>query len=61
MQGGKTVFHFSSVADCPGAVSGTVIRRDLGMSETQAGSGTLNLDVLVAGGRTIVSAQKPAA
>ena len=38
-----------------------IIRRNLGMNETQGGSGTLNLDVLVAGGRTIVSAQKPAA
>ena len=38
-----------------------IIRRNLGMNETQRGSGTLNLDVLVAGGRTIVSAQKPAA
>ena len=38
-----------------------IIRRNLGMNETQGGSGTLNLDVLVAGGRTVVSAQKPAA
>ena len=38
-----------------------IIRRNLGMNETQGGSGTLNLDVLVAGGRRIVSAQKPAA
>jgi len=38
-----------------------IIRRNLGMSETQGGSGTLNLDVLVAGGRRIVSAQKSAA
>ena len=38
-----------------------IIRRNLGMNETQGGSGTLNLDVLLAGGRTIVSAQKPAA
>ena len=38
-----------------------IIRRNLAMNETQGGSGTLNLDVLVAGGRRIVSAQKPAA
>jgi hypothetical protein len=37
-----------------------IIRRNLGMNETQGGSGTLNVGVLVAGGRTIVSAQKPA-
>ena len=38
-----------------------IIRRTLGMNGAQGGSGTLNLDVLVAGGRRIVSAQKPAA
>ena len=33
-----------------------IIRRNLGMNETQGGSGSLNLDVLVGGGRVIVSA-----
>jgi hypothetical protein len=33
-----------------------IIRRNLGMNETQVGSGSLNLDVLVGGGRVVVSA-----
>jgi hypothetical protein len=33
-----------------------IIRRNLGMNETQGGSGSLNLDVLVGGGRVIASA-----
>jgi hypothetical protein len=32
----------------------TIIRRNLGMNENQGGSGTLNLNVLVAGCRTVV-------
>jgi hypothetical protein len=38
-----------------------IIRRNLGMNETQGGSGTLNLNVLVGGGRRVISAQEPAA
>jgi hypothetical protein len=33
-----------------------IIRRNLDMNETQVGSGSLNLDVLVGGGRVIVAA-----
>ena len=34
-----------------------IIRRNLGMNETQVGSGTLNLNVLVGGGRRVIAAQ----
>jgi hypothetical protein len=37
-----------------------IIRRNLGMNEQQHGSGSLNIAVLAAGGRTIISAQEPA-
>jgi DNA-binding transcriptional regulator YhcF (GntR family) len=36
-----------------------IIRRNLGMNETQGTSGTLNVHVLLAGGRTVVDAQQP--
>jgi DNA-binding transcriptional regulator YhcF (GntR family) len=34
-----------------------IIRRNLGMNETQAGSGSLDLHVLVGGGRRVIAAQ----